>query len=485
MKQILNRTALFFLGNLILRSIGLILLPIYTRYLSPVEYGIWGLSNSVGLFLNLIMSFGMLMAVGRFYFDARDESERAESLGTIFIVLAIFPLAMLWLLEKFGTVVFVYVTPGVPYLPYMRLTAWGTYFSMFSIIPLMVLRSREQAGRYLLFNLGQAVLFHSLAISAVVFGRQGVTGLLWSNLFASLIFALIYVIQTVRWYQPRFSLSRLTTISRYSLPLVVHGFAGWILMLSDRLILQRWVALADVGIYSLGYTLGMIVQNAAEAATNAWFPTFYISRNNGDNARQATDIVTYIILGITALALLLTIGLHHIIGWVIPRAYRGSETVAVWVALSGIFVQVYYILSYSIHYMKKTGYLAAISWSSAIVNLIINFIWIPKYGYVVAAISTLIAYMVMAGITYFVVRRIYPVEYEFRRWGISILSAIIFCLISVFRPHLLGIQDLIYSALLLSGWQLILLLSGFYSKRDKAFIKTHLNAILSFAFKRN
>jgi len=64
MKQIISRTALFFLGNLILRFLGLILLPVYARYLSPDEYGIWGLSSSVGLFLNLMMPFGMLMAVG-------------------------------------------------------------------------------------------------------------------------------------------------------------------------------------------------------------------------------------------------------------------------------------------------------------------------------------------------------------------------------------------------------------------------------------
>ena len=106
MKQIFGRTALFFLGNLILRFLGLILLPVYARYLSPDEYGIWGLSNSVGLFLNLMLPFGMLMAVGRFYFDARDESERAESLGGIFIFLVLFLLSALLLLEKFGPSLF-------------------------------------------------------------------------------------------------------------------------------------------------------------------------------------------------------------------------------------------------------------------------------------------------------------------------------------------------------------------------------------------
>ena len=108
MKQIINRTALFFIGNLILRFLGFVLLPVYARYLSPSEYGIWGVSSSVGLFLNLMMPFGMLMAVGRFYFDARDESERTAFLRTIFIFLVVFPLAALLFLERFGTSLFMW-----------------------------------------------------------------------------------------------------------------------------------------------------------------------------------------------------------------------------------------------------------------------------------------------------------------------------------------------------------------------------------------
>jgi len=483
MKQIFGRTALFFLGNLILRFLGLILLPIYARYLSPDEYGIWGLSNSIGLFLNLMLPFGMLMAVGRFYFDARDESERATSLGVIFIFLVVFPLVVLLLLERFGTSLFMWITPGVPYVPYMRLTSWATYFSIFSIIPLMVLQSREQAGKYLLLNLGEAILFHALAIGFVVFGKWGVLGMLWGSLLSNVVFAVIYIYQTLRWYPPRFSFPRFIEIFRYSLPLVFHGMAGWILMLSDRVILEHWVSLAQVGIYSLGYTIGMIVQNAADAATTAWFPAFYASRNSGENAEQATEVVTYILWGINAIALLLTIGLHHLIGWLLPVAYGGAEPVVVWVALSGVFVQVYYILSYSIHYLKKTGYLAIISWSSAIVNLMINFALIPRYGYIVAAISTLIAYMVMAGLAFLIGNKLYPIKYEFKRWIILIASTIVFCAASALRPHLSAFWDMGYSLVLIAGWLAALSFAGFYSTRDRTFIRERISVLASLVYK--
>ncbi|MEW5938338.1 MAG: oligosaccharide flippase family protein, partial [Chloroflexota bacterium] len=434
-------------------------------------YGIWGVSLSVGQFLSLLLPFGMLMAVGRFYFDAKDDSERAESLGTIFVFLAVVPLIILLLLQRFGAPLFALVTPDVPYDPYLRLTAWASYFSMFSIIPLMVLRSREQAGAYLLFNLGQAMLFHGLAIGLVVFGGQGVTGMLWANLAAAFVFAFAYIFQTVRWFPPRLSLTRLAILFRYSLPLVVHGLAGWILMLSDRLILARFVPLADVGVYSLGYTLGTIIQNAADAATSAWFPAFYASRADPERARQTAQVATYLLFGIALLALLLTLGLPLLFGWLLPESYRGAQSVVTWVALSGVFVQVYYILSYSIHYTKQTSYLAIISWGAALVNLVINFTLIPRYGFVVAAISTLAAYVVMAALVYFFANRLYRVDYEFKRWGILIAVTCAVCAGSLFRPSLPALADVALTLALFAGWLAALTLLGFFTARDKAFLR--------------
>ena len=110
----------------------------------------------------------------------------------------------------------------------------------------------------------------------------------------------------------------------------------------------------------------------------------------------------------------------------------------------------------------------------------INFALIPKYGYIVAAISTLIAYIFMAGLTFFIGHKLYPVEYEFRRWGILILSTSAFCMADIFRPRLPAIQDVAYSVALLAGWQAALLLARFYSARDKVFLKNGIGAFISY-----
>ena len=474
MKFTFTRILLYFSGNIALRLIGLFLLPIYTRLLSTSEYGIWGLVNSIGQFLSIIMPLGMLMAVGRFYFDANDDAERAESLGTIFFFLAFFPLIFLTILEKNGSTIFNLIIPSVPFDPYIRITIWSTYLSVFSIIPLMILRSREQSQKYIFFTVGQTFFYHILTAILVIFLKQGVLGMITANFIANIIFSIIFIIETIKWFPPRISITRLINIFRYSFPLIIHSFAGWSLMLSDRIILQQWVSLQVIGIYSIGYTIGSISQNAADAATSAWFPIFYQSRKIDGDSKKSILTASYILLVVAAISILITISSHHIIGWLIPESYRGSEQIIIWVAISGIFIQIYNILSYSIHYIKKTWFLIIISWGSAITNLIINFTLIKTYGYIVAAISTFVSYFLMALLTYFIVRKIDPIHYEYRRWISIILSTIIICFGSAFRLNNLWGFDLLYSFFLFACWPVCLFLSGFFSEQDIHLIKNNL-----------
>lgn len=426
----------------------------------------------------------MLAAVGRFYFDAQTDEERRNSIGTIFIFLVIFPPFILILLEIFGPRLFELVTPDVPYRPYLQMAAWATYFSIFSVVPLMVLRSRQEARKFLFLNLGQTFLFHALTIGLVIYGHWEVVGMFWANLISAFVFALIYIYLTIRLYPPRFSILQLKKILGYSLPLIPHGLAGWVLLLSDRLILQHWAPLADVGVYSLGYTIGMLVQNAGEAATNAWFPSFYASQSSGQNKQNTIDVVTYFVLGISAIALVLVIGAHHFVGWFLPQSYAGAEKVVIWVAISGIFLQIYYILSYSIHYQKKTTYLPVISWTAGISNVVLNLWLVPVYGYLAAAVNTLIAYIIMALLTLMIGHKLYPVAYEYKRWAIAIISTIGICLLSSARPALHPLPDLLFSIALLPGWLILLLVLGFYSSRDKIFFSEILKSKLFF-FTRN
>lgn len=464
----LSSKALLYLGATILpRVLGILLLPLYSHYLSPAEYGVFGVANTVSMLLSMIMVFGMTSAVSRFYFDSSDDEQRRTIMGQIVIFLVVAPLVILGVLEWKGVQIFHFFTPDVSYSSYLRIVAWTTYFAMFGVVPLMIIRSQEQARMYTLLTVGQAVLYHGLAITLVVRDGWGVRGLIWGNFLTTIVLLPVYVVLVLRMVSLRPSLACLLSLLEYSLPLIPHSMAGWVLNLSDRIILQFSASLSDIGVYSLGYTLGGATQNVADAVNTAWFPSFYRSQTTGVERAETLKLATYMIAIVCGTALLVTIGGHHFVIWFLSKSYAGAERVILWVAMSAVFVIMYYIWSFSIHYTKKTWYLPIVTWIAALANLGLNYFFIPRYGYVAAAVNTFIAYLVMAAICSIIARRLHPVDYEYRRWTILAVVTVIFASFAYFRPVLALTWDLLFSLALLFGWPFALGIGGFYSVQER------------------
>ncbi len=475
----LAKQSIVYLGATVTpRLLGVILIPVYSHYLLPREYGIFGLANTINQLLYMVMTFGLVSAVSRFYFDASDADQRRIMMGQIAVFLLLAPLRFLGLIEWRGEQIFHLFTPDVSYKPYLRIVSWTTFFSMFAVVPLMVLRSQERAKLYASLTIGQAVLYHTLAIVLVLYFGYGVLGLLWSNLLSTLVLVPVFLLLTVPMISIHPSVRRMKSLLNYSMPLIPHSIAGWVLNLSDRIVLQHWVALSDIGVYSLGYTLGGSVQNIADAVNTSWFPSFYRSQTTGIAIQETLRTATYMLGIVCGAALIVAVGAHHFVAWFLPVSYAGSENVVLWVAMSAVFILMYYIWSFSVHYSKRTWYLPIVTWSAALSNIGLNILLIPKYGYVAAAFDTFLAYFLMAFICAFIARKLYPVVYEYRRWTILVTTTLCFAGAAYVRPNLYFFWDLMYSLALLFGWPVVLGVFGYYSESEVTLWKTVLQHLL-------
>lgn len=474
MRNLIWRSLIYLGASFAVQGMGLMLIPLYSHFLTPADYGIWGLTNTVAQILGMLMSFGMMMAVGRFYFDAPDDKVRRETLGTIVIFLAVAPLIVLMLLEWQGTRLFQTVTPDVSYYPYIQIAVWATFLSTFSVVPLMVLRSQEQAKWYAFLSVGQAALYQMVVILMVVALRQGVLGLLLGNLASWLLLLPVYIYFTFRVVTFRFMPERLIEILRYSLPLIPHNIAGWVLMLSDRLILQHWVPLSDVGVYSLGYALGGAVITLVGAVNTAWYPSFFKLTSDADGQGSLTRATTYIVAFICCGTLFISVMSFPFTHWILPAAYAGADQVIFWVSLAGIPIILYNIWSLSIHYSKKTTILPVISWAAGGANILLNIILIPRVGYAVAALNTTLAYLLMAILGGVGAARVGSPRYEYARWAKLILATVGLSFVSTFRPFHGALMDVLYSLGLVSLWPVVLLILGFFVSAEKEKLKSWL-----------
>lgn len=190
----------------------------------------------------------------------------------------------------------------------------------------------------------------------------------------------------------------------------------------DRPILEAFTDNATVGLYQANYRLGIFMMLIVSMFDFAWRPFFFSHAKDPDAPRLFARILTYFVLLTMGVFLALSFFLEDIVRvpifWgysLLPSNYWQGIAIVPVVLLGYMFLGVSNNVVAGIYIEKKTKHLPTITILGAVVNVIANVVLIPRAGIMGAAVATLISYAVMALVTYIVVRRLYPVPYEFGR----------------------------------------------------------------------
>ena len=417
LKQLSKQSVLYILGDALAKGLPFFLTPLYAHFLAPSDYGILAVTQviySVGI---ILFSWSLDGAVVRFYFDQQDEEERRNYLGSIWIFLLASTLGFSVLMSVGGDPVFRIVFRRIPFVPYIRLAIWTVALTSLSLIPLSLFRCRGQAGSYLILTACSAVLETLFTIYFVVILRRGVLGSLQGTLFRSLLLAAVSAFIMAKNIHWRFSWPKLKASLSYSLPLVPHMLSQWALNMSDRLILEKYVNLSEIGIYSLGYQFGLGLSIVTAGINAAWTPFLFKEMANSDEKTMAmlSRFTTYIILVFCLLWVSLTLFSNEIITLIAPPAYYGASRIVPWVT-TGFFVRSLYFFPVNILFLaKKTALIPVVTGISAALNIGLNLLLIPHWGIMVAAINTLVGYSCLLLLTLVVSIRMYPFRFEYKK----------------------------------------------------------------------
>ena len=157
--EIAKHSTIYTVSNFLTRAMGILLIPIYTRYLTTSDYGI--VSNVVAIinFFSILFVFGMDAVWGRFYFDFKDRSQEQKIfLGNIFIFLIGYGLVWLLVLFIWGKHLFNLILPELDFWPYVVLGVLTAYFGVFFRIKRMIFRVRQQSWQFGLLSFGRFLL---------------------------------------------------------------------------------------------------------------------------------------------------------------------------------------------------------------------------------------------------------------------------------------------------------------------------------------
>jgi O-antigen/teichoic acid export membrane protein len=418
-------SATYLVGDALINGIGVLLTPVYTRVMTPTDYGIIAVGTTVVALGTLLLGLSLWAAIGRLHFEARDEHDRRTLYGTVLLFLLTVPLALTLALELAGRAGLLDISESIPYDPYLRLAVWAAYFAIFIQVPISIYVVTEQPRKVIALTVANAVLITGLTLWFVVGWRDGAEGALRALAIASAAMAVVSVALSVRLGSLRFSRRWLRESLRFAAPLIPHSVAQWGLFLADRLILPRFVSSANVGLYSLGGMVGTVSSFGVIAFNRAASPVVLGElKARGREDDYVPRIGTYWLGAMMAVCLAMAVLGDDAIRVIAPSEYHGATVVVPWVVLGFFLMGIYTILVQGTFFSMRTGWVAPITLAAAGVNVGLCFLLIPEYGFEAAAWATAIAFGLLALMHGLLAHRLYPIPWEYSRWAKLIAAGV-------------------------------------------------------------
>lgn len=384
---------LYTIGNIFNRAIALLLLPVFTKLLSTTSYGIVSTYTSWVSIITVIVSLQLNMTLRSAWTDKRYElNSYISSVTTLMIFMAI--------------ILLVFCVPLVPVL-FKSVPLILVVFCIFQSFSESVINMETQremmAMEYVKRTLLLSIPNLTAAILGIVvlyfypdsqyFGRI-VPSVCVSLLAASILLHLFYkkgkkIVDKQNW---EYGLL-------YSLPLIFHGLASTVLSGLDFTMVTSYKSAAETGVYSVAYTLGMAVGVVTSSMESVWIPWF-TEHMNLKQKNTVNEIVKKYIGVTTLLCVCVMLCLPEVLMLFTDRSYWAGVSLIPPIVLASFIIFLYSISVDVEYYYKKTKIIAINTIIAAVVNIVLNLIFIPKYGAIAAAYTTVVSYFVSFVIHY-------------------------------------------------------------------------------------
>ena len=469
LRRLGKHSAIYGLGGLVSRILAVLLLPLYTRYLSPSDYGKVETLIALSTVIGIVLRMGIHAAFFRFYFDSPAPEHRRLVLRTSFwFTMAMATAGLVAGLILSGTIAdLLFGSPDDSELvmaSFVGLWAGMNYEQLTSLF-----RVEERSVAFVTASLANILLTIGMTLLLVVALDQGPVGVIVGNFTGTLLVYAALIGYRREQLGLQFDRSLLREMNRFGVPLIPTALFLWVTNFSDRLFLVRLADTTEVGLYSVGVRIASAMVLLLTAFRLAW-PAFAYSIEDEREARRTyAYVLTYLVLLTTWVATGLALLSPWIVDWITAPAFAESSRVVGPLAFAAVAFGAYIVVVIGVGRARRTQFNWVVTGAAAAVNIALNLILIPRYGMMGAAVATIAAYVTMfAGMAWWA-QRIYPVPYQWRRVGTAAAVGIVL----VVAGKLLN-ANLAISFVLALAYPLALALVGFYLPSERRAIGARL-----------
>ena len=381
-------------------AFSFIAIPIYTRLLTPSDYGILAVFNSALRIFAIIYGLQMYGSVGRYYLEKTDDFP--DFLGSnilVLVVLIIVEGAIFWIFREAIMNFLKVPTFLFSFLLITSILSFG--YAIYGSLLVVKRKSNE----YTIISVFRVI---SLFLISVVLMYHSNTNRYLVKIYAQILVTLVVFGYCFYKLLPQmkfnFKIKHLKYSINYNLPAIPGALSGFILTFSDRIIINQLTTSAKTGLYSLAYNIAMVLSVIFGGMFAAWSPTFIENMRDKKYTQirtlssRFTDIVLFF-------ALLIALFANEIIHIMAPAKYYPALHLIPIIVLGYVFLYVAQVYSYFASYRKQKILMMSINLLVVgSINILLNYLLIPKFGYSIAAVTTAFSYFLLMFLNYLTVR---------------------------------------------------------------------------------
>ncbi|MEE9430470.1 MAG: oligosaccharide flippase family protein [Melioribacteraceae bacterium] len=420
-KELTKDTALYGISTIIGRFLSFILVPFYTNVFTTEQFGIFSYIFAFLAFANIVYIYGMDAAFMKYATSEEYEKKKVYSTAYLssFVTTILFSVILFFNYE--------WIASSLDFLNYSHIFLYVVailFLDSSSLIPFANLRLERKAKKFATIKIVNIIINVALNLILILKYKFGIEAIFISTLVASL-FSFVVLLPDI-FSNLTFSIEKkyLKKLLKFGIPYLPASMAAMMVQMIDVPIIRELTNESTLGIYRANYKLGIFMMLFVAMFNYAWQP-FFLTNAKEENAKQIfSKVLSLFLIASSFIWIILSLFIEDFASieflndkTIIGHQYLVGIHIVPIILLAYIFHGLYVNFTAGIYLEEKTKYLPAITGVGAVVNIISNFVLVPKIGIMGGALATLFSYVVMSIGIYFVAQKFYKVKYEYALVG--------------------------------------------------------------------
>ena len=469
------------LGIAISRAASFVMLPIYTTYLTPADYGAAELLTTTIDVIAMIVGLGITGAIFKCYADAGTDDEKKEVISTSLVILLVLTLIASLIGIVFSGPISGLIFGDRTFSKYFQLM-FVTFFIQQGItsIPLMYIRAIGRPHLFVMIGVVKLLVHIALNLYFLVVLKLGLEGVLLSSLIGEAVIGVFLLSYSLRHIGFRFSRIIADELFKLGHPFILTSLSSFVLVYSDRYFLKAFNDLDTIGIYALAYKFGFMLSALVVVPfQSAWEPQRFSIAKQEDGKTIFTRVFLYFNVVIVSVSLMIILSVGDILKIIASKPYWPASVLVPLMLINAVLQSWTIFCDYGLYHARKTGSIASSSVIAAVLVLALNIVLIPIWGVYGAVLATFCAFLVRFWLRYIWAQRYFTIDYGWRKiFGLIMVAAVAYFVRFSMDIHNIAValvfDSIVFVAYILTAYYAIL--DRFERDTIRSFLKEKLTA---------